>query len=362
MTTDVFISEDCINTANSLTAGHCDCRENECVLTKASIIRERDFGLLLDQQKAADNGQGMSIFVCSTNDFERLARGRKASSIGALVQLGFLEGNDRCKNLNRCMEVARRRRTFISIWNLALVDKRVCVTLSQDRKLSWIHKQIRWMGGFVERSMNDSVTHLVCDSSSSEAYKAAVARGFRSILTYNWLIKCWMTGDSSINETWTFKVFSGLSFCLSGYPVEELVAMEKQIANNGGRVVSNCHKCTHLVLYDANEVPSSVPDHIFAVNHTWLKSCLTSQIRVDENLHYLNANVLNASLASCSSRRSTETPRKRGFLTVLNTVLSPRHSILVQSETKRRRSSRRSVSATHEFSSRKIAIAAHFLL
>ncbi|KAL7670040.1 hypothetical protein ACOME3_004982 [Neoechinorhynchus agilis] len=357
MKMNVYVSEKCMETMDSRPAGSCCCQEDRCILQEVNSIRDSDFNLLLEESEEATEDNRVSAFVCSANDFEKLAKRRSSMNVGVLIPVDLL-GEDGCETLHRCIDVARRRRSFLALWNLTLVDKRICVSLSQERKLPRVNKQIRWMGGFVERSMNDSVTHLVCDSSSSEAYKAAVARGFRCILTLSWLMKCWTLNDATIDDQFIFKMFSGLSICLRGFSSNDLDMLEREIVDKGGKVSRNSSRCTHIVLRGTIKTPKTSPEHIFAVSDSWLQDSLNSNLKVDEELYYLNESTLNTSCCSNSgakSRSNSDTPRKRGFLSALNTVLSPRSSLANQSDAKRRRSSRKSITATNALIQKKTA-------
>ncbi|XP_023241531.1 DNA topoisomerase 2-binding protein 1-A-like isoform X2 [Centruroides sculpturatus] len=178
--------------------------------------------------------------------------------------------------------------------------RKVIVTTSNvDKKVrEEISKKIELMGGYFNKDLTKSVTHLVVGSVSSTKYNVAVSFGL-PIMKIDWIHDCWDNGQyqqihatNEIYKKYLCPPFYGLSVTVSQLTNEERKNIQQCIEKNGGKYsgAMRAKEVTHLILMEpkGEKYKFAKAWKIKCVKLNWLYDSLNAGFCKDEKLYQLD--------------------------------------------------------------------------
>lgn len=182
----------------------------------------------------------------------------------------------------------------------SLTMRKITITSSNiDKKVrEEISKKVELMGGYFNKDLTKSVTHLVVGSVSSNKYNVAINFGL-PIMMVDWVYDCWNTGqyqqihsNNEIYKKYLCPPFYGLNITVSQLTNEERKNVKDLIEKNGGKYsgAMRAKEITHLILLEpkGEKYKFAKAWKIKCVNLNWLYDSLKAGYCKDEKFYQLD--------------------------------------------------------------------------
>ncbi|KAI8600792.1 hypothetical protein EDD21DRAFT_404958 [Dissophora ornata] len=179
----------------------------------------------------------------------------------------------------------------------------------KEREL--VNKKIRAMGGKVNVDLTEDITHLLASKVGSDKYR--VAFGLRiPVLDPAWLEHIhdrWANGQNvdiqKAVEEFSLGPLKGCSICVTGFPADQRLAIQRDTIQYGGKYTSDLLKSvtTHLICDhpSGEKYTSALQWGIKCVPRQWLRDTMSTLELADETKYSVTAQGLAKSTRSKDS-------------------------------------------------------------